>query len=172
MHAIDLLLAQHREIENLFSQCKKAAGEDKIERFHAIADLLVLHTSIEERYFYPAAATGGVSEEQVREALEEHLLVKRSLADLLAQDAVDAEFDAKLQVLEELVEHHVKEEEDELFPAVESRLSKTRLQEIGAELERMTTELEEEEALYERVQDVDELARAAPFSREEPRPQG
>ncbi|NLE86306.1 MAG: hemerythrin domain-containing protein [Myxococcales bacterium] len=170
MNAIDLLLAQHREIENLFGQCKKASGEDKLELFHAIADLLVLHTSIEEEHFYPAAATGGIPEAQVREALEEHLLVKRSLADLLAQDAVDAEFDAKLQVLEELVAHHVKEEEDELFPAVESKLSKTRLRELGAALESMTTELEEEEALYERVQDVDELARAAPFSQEEPRP--
>lgn len=170
MNAIDLLLAQHREIENLFGQCKKATGEDKLELFHAIADVLVLHTTIEERHFYPAAL-GGASEEQVREALEEHLLIKRSLADLLAQDAIDGEFDAKLQVLEELVEHHVKEEEDELFPAVEQKLSKSRLQEVGAALERMTAELEEEEALYERVQDVDELARAAPL-RPEQRPQG
>ena len=60
MNAIDLLLAQHREIENLFGQCKKASGEDKLELFHAIADLLVLHTSIEEEHFYPAAATGGI----------------------------------------------------------------------------------------------------------------
>ena len=171
MNAIDLLLAQHREIENLFSQCKKATGEDKLELFHAIADLLVLHTAIEEKHFYPEALEG-VSEGQVREALEEHLLVKRSLADLLALDALDGEFDAKLQVLEELVEHHVKEEETELFPAAENELSTARLQEVGAALERMTAELEEEEALYERVQDVDELVRAAPLYQEGQRPQG
>jgi hemerythrin superfamily protein len=168
MNAIDLLMAQHREVENLFEECKKASGEDKLELFYAIADTLVLHTTIEEQHFYPAALEGA-SEEQVREALEEHLLVKRSLADLLALDAVDAEFEAKLQVLEELVQHHVKEEEQDLFPTVEKKLSKTRLYEVGQALEQMTEQLEEEEALYERVQNVDELAQAAPLRPEGPR---
>lgn len=168
MNAIDLLLAQHREVENLFRECKKAEQEDKLELFYAVADLLVLHTAIEEQHFYPAALAGA-SEEQVREALEEHLLVKRSLADLLAMEAVDSEFEAKLKVLEELVEHHVKEEEDELFPTVEQKLSKAKLNEVGRAMERLTEELEEEEALYERVQDVDELAQAAPLRPEGPR---
>lgn len=162
MNAIDLLTAQHREVENLFEECKKASAEDKLELFYAIADMLVLHTAIEERHFYPAAAEG-TSEDLVREALEEHLLVKRSLADLLAIQSVDAEFEAKLQVLEELVQHHVKEEEETLFPEVQKRLSVARLQEVGEALERMTAELEEEETLYKRVQNVDELAQAAPL---------
>lgn len=167
MNAIDLLTAQHREVENLFDECKKASTEEKLELFYALANLLVLHTSIEERHFYPAAGEG-VEEQQIREALEEHLLVKRGLADILSLDSVDAEFDAKLEVLREVVAHHLREEEEQLFPSVQQALSKKTLEDVGADLERMTVELEEEEELYESVRDVDQLAQAAPLRPEQP----
>lgn len=167
MNAIDLLTAQHREMEKLFDECKKASTEEKLELFHALANLLVLHTNIEEKHFYPAASKG-VSDEQIREALEEHLVMKRSLADLLSLDSVDAEFEAKLEVLREVVQHHLEEEEGELFPAVQQGLSQATLEQVGAELESMTAELEEEEELYENVRDVDQLAQAAPLQPDQP----
>lgn len=167
MNAIDLLTAQHREMENLFDECKKASTEEKLELFYALANLLVLHTTIEEQHFYPAAREGA-SDEQVREALEEHLVMKRSLADLLSLDSVDAEFEAKLEVLREIVAHHLQEEEEQLFPTVQQGLSKEALEEVGSALESMTAELEEEEELYETVRDVDQLAQAAPLHPEQP----
>lgn len=166
MNALDLLLEQHRKVESLLAECKKASGKEKRSLFHAIADALVLHTAIEETHFYPGAL-GAAAEETLREALEEHLLIKRSLADLLSlEDELGPEFDAKLQVLEELFEHHIKEEEESLFPTVEKKLSKTKLEELGQAMQEMTTELEQEEDLYHRVQDVDELAQAPSLRRD------
>ncbi len=80
-----------------------------------LADNLAAHAAIEERIFYPAAY-GDNTRDLLEEAVEEHLALKRVIADLIKMGPSDDYFDAKIAVLKEQVAHHVEEEEKELFP--------------------------------------------------------
>ena len=133
MSAIDMLESQHREVEDLFEQFEKAKGKKKEDVFGQIADKLAVHAAIEEKHFYPAARSKE-TEDMLLEAAEEHLSVKRLLADLLALDAGDDTFEAKVKVLQEQVEHHVEEEETELFPSVEKLLDGETLDALEQEM--------------------------------------
>ena len=143
MNAIDLLESQHREVEKLFPRIEKAASPAAKEALFAeIADKLAVHAAIEEHRFYPAVKAKR-TEDILLEALEEHLGIKRVLADLLETEASDESFDAKVKVLKEQVEHHVGEEENDLFPKVRKLLSKDDLEAIGQEMSAEQSELEE-----------------------------
>lgn len=139
-----MLKQQHREVERLFAQAAKAEGEDKKQIADSIADKLAVHASIEEKHFYPATRTAR-TEELLREAVEEHLSAKRLLADLIDGDADDAQFDAKLKVLEEQIKHHVEEEEGELFPKVEKLVGKQELEDLAVVMQDTAEELEQGE---------------------------
>ena len=143
MNAIELLKQQHKEVKGLFKKIEKAEGEEKQELFDAIADELAVHAAIEEKHFYPASKSAR-TEDELREAVEEHLSVKRVIADLLECEPSDPQFDPKIQVLIEQVEHHVEEEEEELFPKVEKLLSADELDDLGLVMEEMAEELKEE----------------------------
>ena len=135
MDAIELLKDQHRLVEKLFAQIEKSKnGEKKQALFAELADNLAAHAAIEEEIFYPAAYAKQ-TKELLQEAVEEHLAVKRVLADLLALAPDDESFDAKITVLKEQVEHHVKEEEGELFKKVKKELDGEQLEALGTEME-------------------------------------
>jgi len=116
--AIDMLEGQHREVEALFAKLEKASDNAAKKTIATeIADKLAVHATIEERDFYPAVKAKR-TEDILLESLQEHLGIKRVLADLMATAADDETFDAKAKVLKEQVEHHVEEEETDLFPKV------------------------------------------------------
>lgn len=143
MNAIDLLKSQHREVSKLFSKIEKASdSSDKTELFDEIADKLAIHAAIEEHHFYPAVKAKR-TEDILLESLEEHLGIKRVIADLLKTDADDETFDAKVKVLKEQVEHHVEEEETDLFPKVKRLFDSEQLEAIGQEMSAEQAELEE-----------------------------
>lgn len=144
MDALSLLKQQHREVEQLFKELKSAEGAEKGQLFIQLADALATHSTIEERIFYPRAMNDQ-TEETLQEALQEHLSVKRILADMLDMDPSEERFDAKLSVLEEQVSHHVSEEEDELFKQVAQAFAKDALEELGAEMENLAMMLRESE---------------------------
>jgi hemerythrin superfamily protein len=141
MNAIKLLKQQHREVEALFKQFHKAKSENPRRHvFEKIADALAVHAAIEERHFYPSVkekATQGI----LLESAEEHLAIKRVIADLLQLDADDETFAAKVKVLQDEVEHHVEEEEETLFPKVERLLDDEALESIGESMEDTQAEL-------------------------------
>ena len=144
MNAIDLLESQHREVEKLFAKIEKSKSDDvKGRLFEEIADKLAVHASIEEHHFYPAVKANR-TEDILLESLEEHLGIKRVLADLLETEPSDETFDAKIKVLTEQVSHHVKEEEEELFPKVRKLFSKEQLEAIGQEMSAEQAELEDD----------------------------
>ena len=145
MNAIDLLKQQHREVERLFKKIEKAGPEEKEKLFDELADALAVHAAIEEQHFYPATKDAR-TEELLEEAVEEHLSVKRIIADLLEMEPDDAQFDAKMKVLQEQVEHHVEEEEKELFPKVQKLHSKDELEDLGVLMEQTAEELKEQGA--------------------------
>ena len=138
MDAIELLEQQHRHMESLFEALLSASAEDgehRQEIFDQLADALAGHTIIEEQLFYPVAKR--IDEEIIRESLEEHLEVKRMLAELLNLDPDDDAFEGKVQEMKEAVEYHVMEEEEELFPEVRRNLDADRRTELGDEMESM-----------------------------------
>jgi hemerythrin superfamily protein len=146
MNAIDLLKKQHREVEELFEKFEGAgerAQKTKERLCREISDQLAVHAEIEEKLFYPEAKQEN-TEELLRESVEEHLAMKRILADLIEQDAADEQFDARMKVLKEQVEHHVEEEEKELFPKVQRSCSKEELEDLGTRMETLAEELMEE----------------------------
>jgi hemerythrin superfamily protein len=140
MSAIDMLEAQHREVEDLFEKFEKAGPKGKRNAFLAIADKMAVHAAIEEKHFYPAAKEKD-TEELVLEAAEEHLSVKRVIADLLAMSPDDDTFEPKVKVLQEQIEHHVEEEEGELFPKVAKRLDAELLDALEQEMTATQEEL-------------------------------
>ena len=143
MDAIELLESQHREVEDLFSEIEDAGDTAaKTALFEELADKLAIHAAIEEHHFYPAVKAER-TEDILLEALEEHLGIKRVLADLLKTDADDQTFDAKIKVLKETVSHHVEEEESDLFPKVRKLFDRERREALGQEMSAEQAELEE-----------------------------
>jgi hemerythrin superfamily protein len=127
----------------LFSKLEKAKGGSAKEKlFIQIADKLAVHATIEERHFYPAVKAKR-TEDILLESLEEHLSIKRVLSDLLEIDADDETFDAKIKVLKEQVEHHVEEEESDLFPKVKKVLDAEELEALAQEMAAEQAELED-----------------------------
>jgi len=145
MDPVKLLKKQHREVEALFKRVGKAEGAPERRRLmDEIGAKLTLHTKIEEEIFYPALreVPSKKAEEMVLEAYEEHHVVKLVLAELPTVDPEDEHFEAKMTVLEELVEHHVEEEEDEMFKLAD-KIDDDELESLG---ERMAQEAEQAEA--------------------------
>lgn len=158
--AIELLKQQHREVEELFEKFEKA-GEGKSEMmmdlFARIADNLAAHATIEEKLFYPSVYVGPTAD-KLQEAVEEHLAAKRVIADLLDMDPSDVQFKAKMMVLKELVEHHVEEEEKDLFKDVKKLMGKEELAIIGEQMEAMFNELIQTEPRMQVPRETDEAA--------------
>lgn len=137
MNAIDLLKADHDRVESLFEKFKQNETGSNGALFRRIRDELETHTHIEEKIFYPAAMKRGKADLKkiIREGLEEHAQVKDLLADLGKMTSRNKQFNAKLKVVVENVEHHVEEEEGEMFPLAEDQFSDTQLEKLGAEME-------------------------------------
>ncbi|MEO5774649.1 MAG: hemerythrin domain-containing protein [Sphingomicrobium sp.] len=112
LDAIQLLKQDHREVEELFEQFEKAKGDGRKQKLaQQICLELSVHAMIEEEIFYPACE-GKVSEDDLKEAFVEHDAAKVLMTQIEAGDGQsDDFFDAKVKVLQEEIEHHVKEEE-------------------------------------------------------------
>ena len=134
MDAIDLLVRQHREMEAAMKQVLEA-GDDATARalFAGVADALTTHVTSEEQVFYPAV-NARRTEDILLESLEEHLSLKRLLADLLALDPGERTFEPKFRVLKEQAEHHHKEEEEHLFPKVLKLIDPAQRLALGMEM--------------------------------------
>jgi hemerythrin superfamily protein len=161
MNAIDLLEAQHREVEDLFSKLERTKDAAKREEiFVELADNLAIHTTIEERHFYPAVREKG-AEDGAFETFEDHLTIKRALSALLDLDVDDDSFDEKLDVLQAEVEHHVEQEEGDLFPRVMRLFDENELEDIGDAMSAEQSELEERGNPREAVSE--QLEKGAPI---------
>jgi len=137
---LELLTAQHQEVDDLFERIDKRDGNIRA-LFTELADKLAAHATVEEKLFYPAVMTKD-TESQLREAVEEHLSMKRLLADLIGLTPGDDAFFAKLKVLKEQVGHHAhKEEEQKLFPKVKDMFSADERAALGNEVLVMFEEL-------------------------------
>lgn len=135
MDAVQLLKDQHDAVDRLFAAIEAADdGARKAALFVELADALAAHATIEEDQFYPAVKAKQTAD-MLLEATEEHLAIKRVLADLLGLAPADPRFTAKLKVLQEEVTHHAREEEEaKLFPKVRRLLDTDELEALGGEM--------------------------------------
>ena len=134
MDAIDLILSDHRAVEQLFREFAMADPDER----RGIAELLVrelsIHAAIEETVLYPAVREDvAQGDPLVEHSLDEHHEIKVALArvDDAMEKAHTKEFAGKVNRLQKVVDHHVTEEEEKVLPAIRDALTKTRLNEIG-----------------------------------------
>lgn len=139
--AITLLKEDHKKVSGLFKEFDKATGKRKQAIAGEICTELTIHATIEEEIFYPEArqCLDDKGEDLLDEAEVEHEGIKGLVRKIQASGGNDDLFEANVTVLREYVEHHVKEEETEMFP----KLRKTRFdaREVGARLDERKKEL-------------------------------
>ncbi|MEO7109013.1 MAG: hemerythrin domain-containing protein [Polyangiaceae bacterium] len=126
-----LLEKQHRVVEGIFKKLEKGGGDAKA-LLKELADNLAAHMSIEQDIYYPAVKK--VDEDLVLESYEEHSMAELGLKRLLATKTSDQSFKSRVTAVKELIEHHVEEEEDDLFPHVDKKLSADLLEDLGAKM--------------------------------------
>lgn len=137
--AIALLKQDHREVEAFFAQYEKLESKaDKGKLAAKICLALTVHATIEEELLY-LPAHEQIEEDLVDEALVEHNSAKQLIAQIEAGKPGDELYDARVKVLGEFVKHHVKEEENEMFPQLKS--SGIDLRDLGAQLMQRKVEL-------------------------------
>lgn len=138
--AIALLKADHREVKKMFKDFDKTEDDaEKLQLAKRICAALTVHAQIEDEIFYPAAYEALEEDDLLDEAEVEHASAKDLIAQILASSPSEPLYDAKVKVLGEYVEHHVQEEEMELFP--ECRGSDMDLKSLGAQLSALKADL-------------------------------
>jgi len=134
-----LLKKDHAKVKKLFEAFEESGDRAlklRTSLYEQIREELTIHATIEEEIFYPAvnAARSKDAKKMVAEANEEHALVKQLLAELGDLEAGDIQFSAKMKVMKDLVLHHAKEEEKEMFKEAKEDLSEVQLDELGARM--------------------------------------
>jgi hypothetical protein len=143
--AIELLKADHKKVKGLFrefEQTGERAHKSKQRIAEQVFHELEVHSRIEEELFYPAVKERHVAEgdEMVAESIEEHHVVDVLIEELKAMEPEHEQYEAKFKVLTENVEHHIEEEEGEMFPAVREKMGKE-LEMLGQKMETRKKEL-------------------------------
>ena len=113
---LTMLKADHKKVKALFAEYQEATPRKQQEIAQTVIQELEIHAELEEELIYPAIRKGTKDDTLMNEATEEHHLVHVLIAELKELEPSDATFKAKFTVLGELVKHHVKEEEGEMFP--------------------------------------------------------
>jgi hemerythrin-like domain-containing protein len=134
----DLIRSDHEAVRDLFKRMEETsdrAGKARAALFAALADELLAHSRAEQEVFYQALAERAPERTLLLEAVEEHGVVERAVADLETCPTEDERWLAKLTVLKELVEHHVEEEESEIFRLARKLLSREEALELGAAMQ-------------------------------------
>jgi iron-sulfur cluster repair protein YtfE (RIC family) len=138
MDAFELLKKDHEKVSGIFEKLEPTTErgvKTREELFTQLKQELEIHTQIEEQILYPVLKQAEETHDITLEAYEEHHVVKELLAELETMAKDDETWGAKLKVLQENVEHHVEEEEGEMFPSAKKVLSKEQIEELGSQLE-------------------------------------
>ncbi|HEV7858420.1 MAG TPA: hemerythrin domain-containing protein [Pyrinomonadaceae bacterium] len=138
MNAFELLKADHKKVAGIFEELEPTTNraiKTREELFTELKNELDVHSQIEEQILYPALKDAEETHEITLEAYEEHHVVKQLLTELDAMSVDSDEWSAKLKVLQENVEHHVEEEEGEMFKQAREVLSSEQIDAIGTRLE-------------------------------------
>jgi hemerythrin superfamily protein len=149
MDATQLLKKDHKEVKALFKEFERLRGRAAQKKQSVVAQIchaLTVHAQLEEELVYPVLKELRSHEvkDLIAEAAEEHRVAKTLIGELATLSPDGAQYDAKVTVLGEYVQHHVKEEEQELFPKAHKHLSAKRLRELGEAITARRQELDDE----------------------------
>ncbi|HLQ32497.1 MAG TPA: hemerythrin domain-containing protein [Chloroflexota bacterium] len=140
--ALNLLKQDHRTVEKLFqSWTRLSDATERHQLCRQICQELTVHSQMEEQCFYPEVRTMAGLEDMVDESLREHGHVKQLCAELESMQAGDARLSAQMGELQRAVEHHVKEEEREMFPKVRETCDQQWLLSLGLAMQQQKTQL-------------------------------
>jgi len=145
--AIAMLKADHDKVKDLLNQLESTTErgvKTREELFATIKGELTVHETIEEEIFYPALKEHPKAKDLVLEAYEEHHVVDTVMAELEGLDVSDETWGAKATVMKENVEHHIEEEEQEMFKQARQVFDKQELQDLGDRMARRKTEAQQE----------------------------
>jgi len=150
--AIELLAADHKEVKSMFKEFESlkedGSDDDKRALVERICAALTIHATVEEEIFYPAVRAEIDDQDLMDEADVEHASAKELIAQLEEASPGDDHYDAKVTVLGELIDHHVKEEEGQMFPKAKKAID---TEAVGAELAARKAELEAELGIGEPI---------------------
>ncbi|MGZ5018205.1 MAG: hemerythrin domain-containing protein [Methylobacter sp.] len=138
--ATALLQADHEHVSELFDEYEESHSSAKKKQIvEQLCDELTVHAQIEEEIFYPAVKRALKDHELIPEAQVEHATLKDLIAQVAGKEPDGEMFDAKIKVMHEYVKHHVKEEQDEIFPKAKS--TDLDMMKLGAKLSERKEEL-------------------------------
>ena len=138
MNALELLKQDHRKVKDLLAELDSTSEDDagrRKELFSTVKDELKVHEIIEEEILYPALKEHPKAREVVLEGIEEHNVVDTLLGDMMSLSVEDETWAAKLAVMKENVEHHIEEEEEEMFEKAQDIFGDDELAAMGAKMQ-------------------------------------
>ena len=146
MEITDALKEDHEELKALIATVNDSADSEEIKMaFTQFAELLGKHSKAEEKVVYDALISTGDEETEMEgyEGYTEHMLAETLLKKLKeGADVTGPEWKAEAKVMQEILEHHIEEEEDEIFDAVENNFEDGEREEMGVEFERLKGEIQ------------------------------
>ena len=143
MLILDLLKQDHKEVKDLLSEMSETtdrAAKKRAQLFETCRTALLAHSHAELETFYKPLLKEGDDPDALLEAEVEHQVVERLLDDISSTEPTDEKWLAKITVLKELIEHHVEEEESEIFKAARKAFDKSQLEEMGARFDALKKE--------------------------------
>jgi len=147
MDAITLLKADHDKVKKLLAELESTTERGvkvRTELFATIKGEMTVHESIEEEIFYPALLEAAKTRDITIEGYEEHHVVDLLMGELEDLPVDDEHWGAKATVMKENIEHHIEEEEDEMFPKARKVLEEKELRELGDRMATRKAELSRE----------------------------
>lgn len=150
MNAIDLLIEDHERVKGILTRLTESterAVKTRTDLLQKLEMEVTIHTQLEEQILYPAYKEAGGKEElkMYHEAKEEHRAVDSLvLPDLKVTDPGSVEFSGRAKVCKELLEHHIEEEESEMFPQARELFDEARLEEMGKQMSELRDRLKKE----------------------------
>jgi hemerythrin-like domain-containing protein len=140
MDALTFLKDDHDEVKGVFKKLEKAHGAEAQRLWDQLSSMLNLHEEIEETHFYPRLREAPPTEDLILEGYQEHHVLDLLIAEISKLKPSDEEWEPKIKVLQENTEHHIEEEEGELFPKVRKIWDREVREDVGKRMQAMKAE--------------------------------
>ena len=145
MDVLTFLKDEHDEVKSVFKKLEKAHGAEATRTWERLRDMLMLHEQMEETHFYPQLKKEKSAEDLILEGYEEHRVMDVLIGEISQFKPSDEQWEPKIKVLQENTEHHIEEEEGDLFPKVRKIWDKERREEVGKLMQQMKQEHKKEQ---------------------------
>src|SRR5690348_11203691 len=140
MDVLTFLKDEHDEVKDVFKKLEKADGKQAQQLWDRLRDMLSLHETMEETLFYPRLKKDERAKDLILESYEEHHVLDLLMGEISKLSPSDEQWGPKITVLQENTEHHIEEEEGELFPKVRKIWDTETRNDVGKQMEQMKSE--------------------------------